>query len=259
MALTYLHGKDSNAYAGGQDVTGVLREISHSATVDTAETSVMGLSDKTYIAGMRDDTVTLGGLFDGSTSRTNEVLISSTANTIGLGVSPSTLNGIVTYCPLGSSRGGPAELINGTVTGYDVSSPAQDVVAASVTVQGSGGKPAKNLGKMLTNGTTAKSSTIAGSGTVAFGSTSAPSTAGGVAHIHVTGFSSGTCTIVLQHTSGVGYSDKATFALTASSSGSSAVRGYRQAITGTMKETWRYAITTMSSTSISFAAAVARY
>lgn len=253
MAPTFRHGHNAIVYADGKKLSEILRAASHSRTVDTAETTVMGNDDKTYLPGVRDVTLNFEGLFDGSTGRVHEVL-SGIA-----GTSPSTAAGIFTYGPGSSTRGATAKLVNGTLTSFDISSPVSDVVAVTATVQGSGSRTEANEGKFLTAGTTQRASTTAGSSYVTYGSTNTSSTAGGVAHLHMIAMNTGSVTITVEHSSGLGSATKATFTITKSAS-STALRGYRIPITGTIKEFLRYAITSKTSTgTVDFALAVARY
>jgi hypothetical protein len=60
---TFTHGKDAKVFANGYDMSGYLSSVTVSGEADTAETSTLGGTAKTYIAGMRDATVSAEGFF----------------------------------------------------------------------------------------------------------------------------------------------------------------------------------------------------
>lgn len=63
------HGKDTyieidNASGVLTSVQAYLRSTSSSESIDTAETTNFGQNAKTYVVGMSDETISLGGTFD---------------------------------------------------------------------------------------------------------------------------------------------------------------------------------------------------
>ena len=79
---TFTHGKEAVFKvddSGGtlRDISNVLNTASLAREVDTAETSVLGDDDKTYIPGLRDATVSVEGMADITTSGYMDGLLGS--------------------------------------------------------------------------------------------------------------------------------------------------------------------------------------
>ena len=67
--MAFVHGKDSvfkldNASGSLTDISTYVNNVDFPETADVAETSTLGASNKTYIVGLKDATISLGGLFD---------------------------------------------------------------------------------------------------------------------------------------------------------------------------------------------------
>jgi len=70
---TFSHGKDAvfkitDAAATLRDISTVLSSVSLSREADTAETSALGTTAKTYIPGLTDATISIEGMADVTTS-----------------------------------------------------------------------------------------------------------------------------------------------------------------------------------------------
>lgn len=70
---TFTHGKDAvfkitDSGSTLRDISTVLSSVTISREVDTAETSALGTSAKTYIAGLNDATIAIDGMADITTS-----------------------------------------------------------------------------------------------------------------------------------------------------------------------------------------------
>lgn len=70
---TFSHGKDAvfkitDAASTLRDISTVLSSVSLSREADTAETSALGTSAKSYIPGMTDATISIEGMADVTTS-----------------------------------------------------------------------------------------------------------------------------------------------------------------------------------------------
>ena len=67
--MAFVHGSDSvfkldNAGGSLTDISTYVNNVDFPETADVAETSTLGASNKTYIVGLKDATISLGGLFD---------------------------------------------------------------------------------------------------------------------------------------------------------------------------------------------------
>lgn len=193
---TFRHGKKTAVLLNGTNMSPFLNEATSTTEIETAETTTFGDSDKTYITGLADGTISTSGLFDSTAGASNDVLTGI------IGQDDNTF----TVLPEGATAGSGAIIANGQLTSYEVSSPVGDVIAISAEVQADGG---------LLHG-------VALTGLVSTGSASATTTGinngastanGGLFNLHVTANNrDGTTTIKVQHSSDdLTYADLVTF------------------------------------------------
>lgn len=133
--MTVPHGKDSYFAVddgGGAvvDISDRLDDASSSASRDTAETSAFGNSNKQYIAGLRDGTISVSGHFDSDAGKVHQVLSAIYTND-----TPQDFE----FGPEGNTSGDT--LISGQcfLTSYEVSSSVSDKVSVSAEFQVTGG------------------------------------------------------------------------------------------------------------------------
>ena len=129
--MAFVHGKSSvfkldNASGSITDISAFVNNVDFPETADVAETSVLGASNKTYIVGLKDATISLSGLFDATADAIFGAVVGQTA-TLSFEYSPEgTASGKIKYS---------GECI---LTNYAMSSPVGDVVAYSADLQVSG-------------------------------------------------------------------------------------------------------------------------
>ena len=129
--MAFVHGKSSvfkldNASGSLTDISAFVNNVDFPETADVAETSVLGASNKTYIVGFKDATISLSGLFDATADAIFGAVVGQTA-TLSFEYSPEgTASGKIKYT---------GECI---LTNYAMSSPVGDVVAYSADLQVSG-------------------------------------------------------------------------------------------------------------------------
>ena len=129
--MAFVHGKDSvfkldNASGSLTDISAFVNNVDFPETADVAETSVLGASNKTYLAGLKDATIGLTGFFDATADAIFGAVIGQSA-TLSFEYSPEgTASGKIKYS---------GECI---LTNYALSSPVGDVVAYSGDLQVSG-------------------------------------------------------------------------------------------------------------------------
>lgn len=131
MALTPRHGKSAffsitTSTGGVVTMSSGLNDAGLSRTVDTAEVTTFGDSDKEYLAGLRDASFSLSGNFTSTQSQT------WTGN-LGASTAPSFV-----YGPEGNTTGYRKYTGSVIVTGYDESSPIGDKISASISLQATG-------------------------------------------------------------------------------------------------------------------------
>ena len=129
--MAFVHGKSSvfkldNASGSLTDISSFVNNVDFPETADVAETSVLGASNKTYIVGLKDATISLGGLFDATVDAILGAVVGQTA----------TLS--YEYSPEGTASGKIKYTGEAILTNYALSSPVGDVVAYSADLQCSG-------------------------------------------------------------------------------------------------------------------------
>lgn len=134
--MSFRHGKNAvfklDSSAGSLvDLSAYLDDISFPRSVETGETTTYGNNAKTYITGLSDATISLGGKFHATADAHFGALIAAL------------LDGTVTsasfeYGPEGSTSGRIKFTGESIVTSYEVSSPVADVVTFSAELQVTG-------------------------------------------------------------------------------------------------------------------------
>lgn len=128
--MAFKHGSSATLTMAGSALTGYANNVTLSNTADTAETTVFGLANKTYIAGLRDATMSFDGFYD-PTSSTGSMAIVEAAMAGGTAVA-------MVYKPGGTATGQLSYTFNGIVTGYDLGSNLDGAVTVSGSIQVSG-------------------------------------------------------------------------------------------------------------------------
>ena len=126
--MAFVHGKDSvfkldNASGTLTDISTYVNNVDFPETADVAETTVLGKDNKTYIVGLKDATISLGGLWD------------STADAIFGAVLGQSATLSFEYSPEGTGSGAVKYTGETILTNYAISSPVGDVVAYSADLQ----------------------------------------------------------------------------------------------------------------------------
>ena len=126
--MAFVHGKDSvikvdNSSGSLTDISAYVNSVDFPLTADTAETTVLGKDIKTFIAGLKDSTLGLSGLWDATLDGMFGVTVGQSA-TLSFELSPE-----------GTSSGKVKYTGEAICTNYSVSSPVGDAVAWSADLQ----------------------------------------------------------------------------------------------------------------------------
>ncbi len=129
--MAFVHGKDSvfkldNSGGSLTDISTYVNNVDFPETADVAETSTLGASNKTYLAGLKDATISLSGLFDATVDAILGAVVGQTASLS------------FEYSPEGTASGKVKYTGEAILTSYALSSPVGDVVAYSADLQVSG-------------------------------------------------------------------------------------------------------------------------
>lgn len=195
---TFRHGRGTRLLFNDKELSTYFRDASTQLGADTAETTAFQSTNKSYVIGMTDGRVSLGGMFSGDAGGVDEFF-----NSVFGQESPL----LYTYAPEGLAIGRRVFSMEAHTSSYGVSGSVSDVVAVSVELQGSAGV---RSGYSLATPDTPFSA--AGNGTeVDLG---AASTFGGFAMLHVlSNASAGAAVFSISHatSSGGTYTTLGTF------------------------------------------------
>jgi hypothetical protein len=180
---TFRHGKNTTVLSGDFDLTTYLNSANAAYAVETPETTTFGSSDRSYIVGHNEGTISFEGLFDGTTDSADSIFSAALGNTT---------DRVLTVSNDSTAIGGRAILASASSTSYEISSPLTDVVSVSAEAIANGGL---DSGVWLVCQTAVSATTNTSSVDNA-----ASSTNGGVAHLHVTSNArTATTVIAVQH------------------------------------------------------------
>jgi len=129
--MAFVHGKDSvfkldNSGGTLTDISSYVNNVDFPETADVSETTTLGADNKTYIAGLKDATISLSGLWD------------STADAIFGAVVGQSATLSFEYSPEGTTGGNVKYEGEAILTSYAISSPVGDAVGYSADLQVSG-------------------------------------------------------------------------------------------------------------------------
>ena len=188
---TFRHGKSVNVFIDEYDFSTYFNDMSATSNLEPTETTAFGSSAKTYIAGLRDGTISLSGMFEGTTTGTDVWFE---------GVMGLTTKQNIIVAPEGHGLGNVATVANSDDTSYEVSGSVGDLVMTSAEFQASTGVES---GLLLSSGASITATT---NGTSV--DNTASTTDGGVGFFSLpVNTRSGTVDAVIQHSS-----DNSTFA-----------------------------------------------
>jgi hypothetical protein len=132
--VAFEHGKsgffqlDNNA-GTLTDLTGFINNVDFPRDVDTPESTVFGVDDRTYIAGLRGATISISGFWDGASSQVDEVIEGVIA-----GANAATSK-TFEYGPGGGVTGDVRYTGECFPTSYAVSHPVDGIVSFTLDLQ----------------------------------------------------------------------------------------------------------------------------
>tara|TARA_Y100000052_G_C2920093_1_gene67708 strand:+ start:340 stop:750 length:411 start_codon:yes stop_codon:yes gene_type:complete len=129
--MAFTHGKDSvfkldNASGSLTDISSFVNNVDFPETADVSETTTLGADNKTYIAGLKDATISIAGLWDATADAIFGAVVGQSA----------TLS--YEYSPEGTASGKIKYTGEAILTSYAISSPVGEAVGYSADLQVSG-------------------------------------------------------------------------------------------------------------------------
>ena len=126
---TFAHGKSTDFAiddTGGssRNISDTLTDVSFPQTIDTAETTAFGSSNKSYIVGLKDTTISVSGIWE------------ATVDGYLSGTEPASRSFI--FGPAGSTGGNVKYTGECILTNYSQSNPVGDVVSFTADFQVTG-------------------------------------------------------------------------------------------------------------------------
>lgn len=180
--MAFVHGKTSAVYVGGYNLSAYFKSASPKASADVADVTCLGASVKSYIAGVKDGTLSVEGVFDGAADVVDEELAAV------FGVAGTE----VSAYPGGESAVGTAGYgLSAIHNSYSVDAPVDGVVTVSGEFQSS-----VALERILSLHPLAAET---GTGNGSTHNNSAATTDGGAAYLHITAFNGTDVTISINH------------------------------------------------------------
>jgi hypothetical protein len=128
--VAFVHGSRGQVLLNGTDISAYCNSIDFPVTVDNADTTVLGLTWRTNLSGLRSAEMSLDGFYDPTASTGPAALMRAQI--------AGTVVGTLIYRPAGSVAGQYSHTMLGNITGYGESNGLDDAVAFSAAFVSSG-------------------------------------------------------------------------------------------------------------------------
>lgn len=134
--MAFAHGKFAvikmdNAAGTLFDLSGISNNIDYPESMGTGETTSFGQTAKTYLVGLTDATVSIGGTYDNTLAATIRAAIASVVNGTNASLT-------VEYSPQGTTTGKPKYTFEAIPTGFSTSTPVAGVGTFKLDLQRTG-------------------------------------------------------------------------------------------------------------------------
>lgn len=138
--MAAIHGSKARLLLSGFEVSSSMREASNAASVEVADSSTWGMTSKRYVPSTRiDGTLTGSGVHEvaaAALGSIDELLDTKLAGAH-----------VATYLPAGDGFGNKARIMGGVESGFEITSPSDDVVG--FTFELASGDGFTNKGRVL--------------------------------------------------------------------------------------------------------------
>lgn len=234
--MAFSHGSSAKVYLNGYDLTSYFNSVSTEGSGDAVDTTTFGETCHTYIAGVKESSVSLDGLYDATAGASGTVLQTA------LGADDSEL----CYFPNGDTLGNAGIGAKGIETKYEINTDVTDANKVSAELLSCVGPEGIVSHHALAARSTSGTSTTVDN---LLGSTGSPS-----AYLQVTAIAGGTVTVKIQDSADdSSYTDLLTF-----TGVSSAPASERIETSGTVRRYSR-AVWTLTGGTATFVTGLGRY
>jgi hypothetical protein len=200
--VAFVHGKTTTVLVDEFDLSPYFNQAQVSRRNQTTDVTTFGASERAYISGIEESTLSVQGLWDGTTGAIDDVFANSTSGSVN---TQTVVTVAVEGADVAGDAGNSAILMTPFHVSYQPRSTVSDAVRLTANFTGSG--PTRSDGLIL-HGLSAETTTGAETGIDDL----AQSTFGCVAHLHVTAFTGTNCVIKVQDsTNGSTWADLITF------------------------------------------------
>lgn len=128
--MTAVHGSNGTLTINSGALTGFTTDMTLSRTADTAESTVFGLTSKTYIPGLKDATLD-ATLFYDKTTTTGSIYILEAVYAANAAVA-------CVFRPAGGTSNEYTYGFNAILTTFDIAGAVGDIVSVNVSLQVTG-------------------------------------------------------------------------------------------------------------------------
>lgn len=128
--MAFVHGSKARVFLNGYDLSTDTKSLSFALAVDTAESSTLGTTAKTYVVGLNDATLSLEGIFNGAVDTADDIIRVALA---------SVAVDNYTYFMQGFALGNPGYGFAAHTTSYEASADIGDVSQWSLEGQSNTG------------------------------------------------------------------------------------------------------------------------
>lgn len=128
--MAFVHGKGSVFTIASKELTSYLDSVELNISGDTAESTTLGATAKSYLAGVPDSTISISGKYDSTATTGPDAVLQ--------GLVGSDTASAFEYGPEGGDTGDVKYSGDCFMTGYKVTSPVGDVVAFTADFQCTG-------------------------------------------------------------------------------------------------------------------------
>jgi hypothetical protein len=179
----FTHGKDAKVLVDQFDMSADLTQYNFGLSTQTVDVTTFSNADRVYLPGLNEGSISVQGVFNNATDRTDEELSALRGAETVISASPQSFAAI----------GDQAHMVNGFLDDYSPRSTVNDAVRFSSGVTASAGA---FLGVTIHHNN--QESTTGTFASVDAGASYAPSTNGAAAFLHVTQFDGTNATVTIE-------------------------------------------------------------